>query len=367
MRTVLILLLIFIQISSIFGQKNSKSIQFLVGTYTGKTSQGIYQFELDYETLSSNIVAQTKGLINPSFLAIGKNKVYTVQETNKNGAVLSIDFLNKTIAEKHLQKLSAEGDHPCHLSLSPNQKQLAVGNYTGGNFAIFNIDKNGNIEPNPQVINHLGKSVVVGRQDSPHVHSCYWQKNGKEIWVIDLGIDQLKQYKLIKGKAVFQKSVLFKSGAGPRHLSKHPNKNWFYILNELNGEVSFLKEQNSSLQISQNIAGHIALENELKSAADIHISPNGKYLYASYRANLNHIAIFEINQNTGNLKLIEITKLEGKNPRNFAIDPKGELLLAANQDSESISIYQIDPTTGKLTFSGKKIEVSMPVCIQFLN
>ncbi len=353
---------------SSFGQDKSNNLQFLVGTYTGKTSQGIYQVQLDPETLESQVTAISKGLINPSFLSItvNKKKVYTVQETDKKGGVFSIDMVNGKISEKYNQQLLAEGDHPCHISLSPNQKNLAVGNYSGGNFAVFKLNKNGEIIPKPIVIQHKGNSIDKNRQNEAHVHSCYWHKNGTDLWVIDLGMDQLKRYSFANNSIRLLQSIKFEPGAGPRQLASHPNNRWHYVINELNGTVSLLEQKNKAWKITQNFKGYEGAEDELKSAADIHVSPNGKYLYASFRANRNHVAVFEINSQTGFLTLLETIFVEGKTPRNFAISPKGNILLIANQDSENISIFKINENTGKLEFTGKKIEISMPVCIKFL-
>lgn len=364
MRYLFIIFSLFQVCINSFGQ----NIQFLVGTYTGKTSQGIYQIELNLQTFENQVIAKTTDLTNPSFLTISNNKkkLYTVQETDQKGAVLSIDIANGLVAEKYSQKFLAEGNHPCHVSLSPNQKKLVVGNYSGGNFAVFDVKVNGDLTPTPVVINHSGNSINQNRQKGPHVHSTYWQKKGTELWVIDLGIDQLKRYNMLNNKISLVQSIKFEPGAGPRHLATHPNQKWNYVLNELNGTVSLLKEKLGQLTILQNTKGFDCAESELKSAADIHVSPNGKFLYASFRANRNHISVFSINSKTGFLKLVDTKNVQGKTPRNFAITPNGQFLLVANQDSDNITIFAIHEKTGLLDFTGKKIEISMPVCIKFL-
>jgi 6-phosphogluconolactonase len=100
--------------------------------------------------------------------------------------------------------------------------------------------------------------------------------------------------------------------------------------------------------------------------ADIHISPDGKYLYASNRGH-DSIVCFFIDQNTGKLTYRNHTWTEGREPRNFAIDPSGAFLLVANQKTNNIVTFRIDPESGQLLTSGHEVEVSMPVCLKFAH
>jgi len=98
--------------------------------------------------------------------------------------------------------------------------------------------------------------------------------------------------------------------------------------------------------------------------ADIHISPDGKYLYASNRGH-DSIVCFFIGQTTGKLTYRKHTLSGGREPPNFAIDPSGAFLLVANQKTNNIVIFKIDTENGGLFKTGYEVEVSKPVCVKF--
>jgi 6-phosphogluconolactonase len=99
-------------------------------------------------------------------------------------------------------------------------------------------------------------------------------------------------------------------------------------------------------------------------SADIHVAPGGKFLYASNRGDANSLAIFSIDAATGKLTIKGFESTVGKTPRNFMIDPTGHWLLVANQNGKNVVIFKIDPQTGLLTDTQKRIEVPAPVCLK---
>ena len=103
-----------------------------------------------------------------------------------------------------------------------------------------------------------------------------------------------------------------------------------------------------------------------KWSSDIHISPDGKFLYASNRSNSNSIAIYSIDKKKGTLTLIGHQSVLGKTPRNFNFDPTEKFLLVANQNSDEIVIFKRDSATGLLTDTGNRISLGKPVCIKWI-
>jgi len=158
-----------------------------------------------------------------------------------------------------------------------------------------------------------------------------------------------------------------KAGAGPRHLTFHPNNKYAYLIEELTGTISAYNYKNGKFGLLQNIPAIPPDYMGPIGSADIHVSPDGKFLYASNRGESNTIAIFKINQKTGWLTLIGHQSTLGKTPRNFDFDPSGNFLLAANQDSDEIVIFRVDKKTGLLTDTGKRIKVGNPVCIKWIG
>jgi 6-phosphogluconolactonase len=213
--------------------------------------------------------------------------------------------------------------------------------------------------------------VVSGRQDKPHVHAAVLAKGDHYLMVPDLGTDKVYQY----GIDVTKPEVLtpaaspfltVEPGGGPRHLTFHPNGKYAYLVLELEASVMALDYHAGALKAKQTISMTAPDFEGKVSGADIHVSPDGKFLYASNRGEANEIAIFAIDKK-GNLTAVGRQSVLGETPRNFAIDPTGKFLLAANQNTSEIIIFERDQKTGLLTPTGKKIEVVKPVCLKFVS
>jgi len=140
------------------------------------------------------------------------------------------------------------------------------------------------------------------------------------------------------------------------------------VITEITGTVNaYSYDGKGKLTPLQSISSHPADFTGTIGSADIHVSPDGKFLYASNRGSANNIAIFSIDQATGKLTNIGFQSTLGKTPRNFNFDPSGNFLLVANQDTDDIVIFKIDKKTGLLTDTGKKIEVGKPVCVKWAS
>jgi 6-phosphogluconolactonase len=187
--------------------------------------------------------------------------------------------------------------------------------------------------------------------------------------VPDLGVDRVYQYKIDAGQANALKPaaapfLAISPGAGPRHLVFHPSGKFAYLVLELEGAVMALDYKDGSLTAKQTISMTDKNFKGNVSGADIHVSPDGRFLYASNRGDADEIAIYSIDAK-GELKLVGRQSVLGKTPRNFAIDPTGNFLLAANQNSNSVVIFKRDLNTGLLTPTGKEITIDKPVCLKF--
>jgi 6-phosphogluconolactonase len=195
--------------------------------------------------------------------------------------------------------------------------------------------------------------------------------DSKTLYVPDLGIDKVVTYKVdpagnLNDNAVADLSVT--PGSGPRHIDLHPNGRFAYVIMELTGEVAVCtRAKNGSLTIIQTLPSTRPSFKGFAGSADIHVSPGGKFLYASNRGDANDIAIFSIDQKTGRLSHLGNQSVLGKAPRNFSIDPSGRLLLVANQNSDEVVIFAIDPSTGALTDTGKRISIPNPVCLKWIK
>jgi 6-phosphogluconolactonase len=346
--------------------KTIKETTFYVGTYTKNESKGIYKYSISKDGKLKNIgVVAT--ITNPSFLAKSKDNktLFAVSEIDENGTGFVHSYEIKKDALQFINKQESGGAHPCFIAVN-EANYIITANYTGGNVGLLKATENGKIAPISFVQQHTGKGTTE-RQTAPHAHSSWFHPTKNEIISVDLGMNELWFSKLdtTKNELIYtpQKKLKMLDGAGPRHLTFHPNNKWIYVLNELNNTVSLVKETNNAYFIIASITTLPKGFSTDSKAADIHISKDGKFLYASNRG-AQSIAIFKVNSENGSLTSIGYTPVLGANPRNFSLSPNEEFLLVANQDTNNIISFKRNPSSGALTFIDK-IFAPTPVCILF--
>jgi 6-phosphogluconolactonase len=310
---------------------------------------------------------------NPSYLAVSTNGKF-VYSVNENGggkpAAVSSFILDKTKGTlTFLNKQLTSGDHPCYVTTDKSGKWVFTANYTGGSLSAFPINPDGSLGEAAQIIKHYGKSVNP-RQEKPHVHSTIFSPDQQHLLVCDLGLDKVLLYKFTpsaKEPLAIADSFPVKAGNGPRHLAFHPSRPWAYVIEELSGSISSFTYKGTSYSPLQQISTHPAGFTGSKGSADIHISPNGKFLYATNRGDANNIAVFTIDSKDGKLTFKGVQSTEGIHPRNFTIDPAGKFVLVANRDSNNIVLFAINQQTGLLTLVGKPYNVPNPVYLGLLK
>lgn len=374
MKTAIALIFVLCAVNLVHSQNSNKTYTLLIGTYTSSSAKdGIYVYDFNSQTGEVNLKSKVSGEENPSYLAISKDgqHVYAVNEV-KNGGICSFRFNPASGKLTFLNRVSSGGDSPCYVSVDDKNKYVFAGNYGSGSLAAIPIKEDGSLGTDPQFIQHEGSSIDKGRQKGPHVHCTVLSPDNHYLLTSDLGTDQVSIYQFDASRVSQPLSpadpafVAVKAGSGPRHLTFHPNSKFAYLIHEMEGMISVfdykkgkLIEKQTITMISPDFKGRIG-------AADIHVSPDGKFLYGSNRGNANEIVIFAIDKNG---KLIYAGRLatQGKAPRNFAIDPSGNFLLVANQDSNEIIIFKRDKKTGLLTPTEVKIQISKPVCLKFVD
>lgn len=334
-----------------------------VGTYTDGASEGIYHYIFDPNTGTLSDKQLMAKLPNPSFLAFSTNKehLYAVQETadfdSLGGGITAFAYKDRVLEQ--LNSLGTQGAHPCHVALS-HTGELAVSNYTGGNLAIFQLNSDGSLVAHPQVIDHK----VLDTTKAAHVHKAHFNEDG--LFVTDLGLDAVKRYdKNGDHWGISQQTALeMVSGAGPRHFTFSSNNQFLYVINELNATISVLERDTEGNYKAIQTKSTVASDWEgVKSCADIHLSPDGRFLYGSNRGE-NTLVIFSVDQDTGTLTLLGRESVRGDWPRNFTLDPTGNYILVANQKSDNITIFARDVEQGTLTFLNE-LATPAPVCLLF--
>jgi len=354
----------------------SDSMLVYVGTYTTGKSEGIYLYRLDLASGKLQHVDTTKNVINPSFLGLAPDHrhLYAVNEVEdfggkKSGAVSAFAVDQKTGQLQPLNQQASLGTNPCYIEVDAGGKFVLVANYSGGNVSVFRANGDGSLGETTDMKQAHGSSINTARQEGPHAHCIVLDPTNRFSYSCDLGTDKIMIFrfdarngKLLAAEPSF---VAAQPGAGPRHLAFHPNRSYVFVLNELNSTVTVYKrdQENGSLKELQSLT---TLPKDFTSAntgADIHVSPDGQYLYASNRGH-DSIAIFAIDARDGSLKAIGHTPTQGRTPRNFAIDPTGSFLLVANQKSDNIVVFRVDKRSGQLSSTGHVAEVPSPVCLK---
>lgn len=350
-----------------------KELSLYIGTYTNSGSYGIYVAKFDLATGSLRIVDSLQA-DNPSYLALNSagDRLYAVSENAGTSPGAVVSFLKEGEKWKKLNATAVPtgGDHPCYISIDSKSRYAMVANYSSGSLSVLPIDRDGSLQPPMQLIQQYGSSVNSNRQQSPHVHTAIFSPQEKYVVIADLGTDMVKAYPFKPENKLpldTQKIISIKSmpGTGPRHIAFHPTINTFYVMGELTGKVSVHAFKKKRIVRLQTIQGDTT--SKQPGSADIHVHPNGRFLYASHRAEANDISVYSIDANDGRLTPVAHQGVMGIMPRNFSIDPTGRYLLVANQKSNNITVFAIDEATGKLQFTGKEIKLPSPVCLVFSN
>ena len=358
--------------------RSPRELLVYVGTYTAGKSEGIYLLRLNLSSGELRHVGTTKGVVNPSFLTLdGRRRyLYAVNEVEefagkKSGAVSAFAVDQTTGGLRFLNQQPSMGGAPCYVSLDASGRFLLVANYVGGNVTVLPVRVDGSLGEAADVKQFQGSGVNPGRQEGPHAHCILPDRSGRHVYSCDLGTDKVMIYRFDakEGKLIPNDEpwVQVKPGAGPRHLTFHPGGRHAYVINELDSTVTAFAHDPGSgaLRELQTVP---ALPTDFKGAntgADIHTSPDGKFLYSSNRGH-DSIAAFRVDARTGRLDFVAHTPTRGKKPRNFAIDPTGAFLLVANQDSDTIVTFRRDPLTGRLDPAGQAAEVPSPVCLKLV-
>ena len=347
--------------------QNSK-YHLLIGTYTSADkSKGIYSYDVDMKKGVFVQKSVTTGVPNPSFLAITPDHkfVYSVSESAEGNSSNAFSFNDKTGHLTFLNSSLTKSDGPCYISAT--EKHVFTANYGGGSISVFGRKSNGALTNVLQVIQHTGKSINTERQNEPHVHQVLITPDNKYVLANDLGTDKVTVYKYNPTATVnvlipFD-TLTVKPGSGPRHSVFSKDGKKIYLLQEIDGTLSVIGMKNGKLHLLQETT-IIKDSKVIIRAADIHLSPDEKFLYATNRGTANDISCFKV-LDDGKLTFRQIISTEGSGPRNFAITPDGQYVFIANQDTDNIRIFKRNIQSGLLTYTGKQIEVGAPVCLMF--
>jgi 6-phosphogluconolactonase len=274
---------------------------------------------------------------------------------------------------KLLDQKSSGGDGPCHVSVDSSGQAVFVANYNSGSVKSFRANDDGTLTDGT-FIQHHGGSVDTNRQDHAYAHCMVPAPGGRFVLACDLGMDKVMIYRFDGANAALTANKpAFASvppGSGARHLAFSPDGKFAYVINEMGCTVTTFawdgtKGKLKPRQMVSLLPPGVALTNAY-TAAEIAVRPDGRFVYGTVRGH-DSISVLSVDAKNGNLTFVENVPSGGIFPRGMGIDPTGHWLLAANQKSGTVSVFDIDAATGKLTSTGQIVPSGTPVDVKFVE
>jgi 6-phosphogluconolactonase len=345
---------------SLFIGSGDSDANIALRNYSMEPESGTLSLQQAYDTLSS---------LSYFTFSPDQRFLYAVSRVGGKGSVIAFRREdNNDLTQLNVQ--DSQGDGPCFVSTDQTGKWVFVANYSGGTVSVFPVKADGSIGPATQSIVFEGSSVNKDRQGEPHPHMIGPSPSNQYVVVPDLGTDKVMVYAFDVATGQLspatQPFVAIEPGLGPRHFEYHPSKKFVYVIAELTNQLNVIavNDEDAPTEVVQIVSLLPKGFTDYSKAADLHLTPNGKFLYASNRGH-NSLAMFRVEEN-GQLTVLGHEPVRGDTPRNFVIDPSGNFLLVANRQSNLVVVFQIDQESGTLSFVAE-YEVPNAMCIKFLK
>lgn len=343
------------------------------GTYTRSTSRGIYAAWLDGSTGALSVPVLVAATPNPTWVTLSPDRrfLYAVNPSKAQAVGFKVNPEDGSLTPlPKSPEASIEAGGPAHLVVDATGRTLLAANYGGGYVAAIPIHPDGTLGT-PNITQHTGHGPNPQRQEKPHVHCVTLSPDNRFALVCDLGLDRIYSYALDPATATLTPAnppyVAATPCSGPRHLTFSKDGRHAYNITEMGSTVVVYDydDANGALMPIQTVST-LPPDYQAKWGAEVRVSPNGRFLYASNRGH-DSIAVFAIDQGNGKLTPIEIVPSGGKVPRCFALSADGHWLVCAHQFSDDVTVFRVDSLTGRLTRTSQHITVPMGVCVQIYN
>jgi len=352
-----------------------------IGTYTRDgRSHGIYSLRLNLVTGALTAPVLAAEAQNPTFLALHPDKRHlyacgelrATKDQPQGGvgayaidvAAGTLDFLN--------QQPTGDGA-TTHVAIDATGRMAMAANYGAGYVCALPIDAAGRLGERSAYLELTGPlGPNQPGQDKPHAHSVTVSPDNRYVFACTLGLDRVYGFKIDPAKATLGPAsspfTATPAGVGPRHSKFSADGRFFYVVNELGGSICVFAYDaaRGSLTLRQTISSLPTGFRGVNTSAEIRLSPDGRFVYASNRGPDN-LAVFARDPAAGTLTLVEIVPSGGKHPRNFALSPDGRWLLCANRDTDNVVVFRVDVVTGRLTPTANSATIAQPVCVLFVN
>ncbi|MCH2129537.1 MAG: lactonase family protein [Pirellulaceae bacterium] len=369
---------LFVAFLVLVASSSADTMRVYVGTYNDSNSQGIYRFDLNLAGGQVTDPVLAAKATNAGFLEIhpSGNFLYATGQAGLHegdkGRTATAYAIKNSGDLKPINTQPTKGVAACHLTVGPRGKNVLVASYDGGTTSVLPIRRDGGLATVSDVAKHTdaGSQVNARRQGAPHPHSVNVDRTGRFAFVADLGIDKVKIFRLDADAGTLTPNsvphVQLEPGGGPRHFHMHPSEKFAYSNNELTNTVAALTfdPTTGALEQIQSITTLPDSFSGTNTTAEVRVHPSGDFLYVSNRGH-ESLAIFQIDPSTGRLSPAGHTAVNGVQPRNFCIDPTGSYLIVANQETENVVVFRVNKTTGALDPTGQELQIPRPVCIRY--
>lgn len=365
-------------IQETIAQSNKEMIY--VGTFAERESKGIYVFEFDRTEIKLTLVQTISDRESPTYLDLHPNGKYLyavnrqgTAENPKEGSLSTFQVNQKTGELKLIGTQTSGGVSPCHISVDPKGRLIYISHYLSSHMSVFSLNEKGEINKLVYSKKFEGSSINPNRQQESHLHSIIPNQDGRFIYASDLGTDLIHQFE-IKSKSnklvvTPIDSISTLSGTGPRHFIMHPNGKFAFSVEELTSTVALYSIDGTNGNLELKDRAHMIVKSDQfkgpNTAADIQITPDGRFIYASNRG-LDNIAIFSLDEKSEMITYIGQESSHGKHPRSIGMDKFGEFLFVTNRETDNLLILKIDQNTGLLSKTGMEVKVPGAVVVKQL-
>lgn len=334
----------------------------LLSGYTRKTGKGIYKSQLDTDTGELTDTKLFIELNGPTYIDVTNDlKLVAIAKDDNGGGIALYDISGDE--PKFLDKDLSEETSPSYVHVDKSSNLVFSAYFHLSEVTIHQITADNKLELLSTI--HFEGTGPRPEQDQSKPHYSVLTPDGKLI-ICDYGADRIYLYDISDPKnPQLLTNYIAPAGYAPRHLVFHPTKPYIYVACELSSKVLVLHYDAKESRFTLVDEASAAKDEQKNTTAAIRITKDGKFLYVSTRG-ADTIASFEVSEDGSRLKELGTAKTKGKGPRDFELDPSEKFLLAANQDSDNLTLFKRNPKKGILTITKDSIGIPECVCVHFI-
>ena len=332
---------------------------------------GLSVYEVDPGSVEWKLVQVLEDLVNPSFLAFDRKQEMLYSVHGDRSEISAFRIAPRTGKLTLVNQESTGGKNPVHLCIDLGNRFVVVANHITSSLAVLPLGEDGALGKLCDLVTFAGKlGPHRVEQPFPKPHQVLFDRADRFIAVPDKGLDRTFVYRLdtAQGKLlpVEGATAPAQENAGPRHIVFHPSNAFAYVINELSSTVTACRFEPETgkltpFQVVPSLPDTCVRDSR---ASEIAITSDGRFVYASNRG-FDSVTVYAVEPATGRLKFVGCQEVEGKTPRFIALGPAEDTLFVANEDSDEILDYAIDAESGKLELRGSAAKTGSPVCIVF--